>query len=358
MNDFTINELKELILYKFNKKIKKRKIKEPEQPPKKFLEPNYEREYEENPDNLDDFNLNFGLKYLEKKPLKVKEPTGEEEEKEDWFDIGAGHSNVQSVLIPKKKFSKKEAIKYIIKHFQFKKIDEKTNYYRFRQHKPKKHAHYFSKRLKNGVILVIDYDDDMGGSLPVDTIYKSIKNGYTKANGDNNIVSIDGYIISMADSTNEVQVYINFKERRIIINFVGTYSASDWYNNFKYVIGGYDDTRRFNHARDVLEKILRLYPTFQISLIGHSQSAVITRKLGKEFGNRIFEIINLNGANLREQALPNEYNIRSSIDIVSALTRNNDRLITIPRDSLNLLKEHSPDILNRLNPTHEIGVQN
>lgn len=354
MNDFTIHELKELILYKFTKKSKK-KIKEP---PKKKLIPNYDREYKENPDNLDDFYLDFGLKYLEpKKTLKVKEKTDDDDDG-DWFDIGAGHSNVQSVLIPKKKFSKKEAINYIKKHFQFKKIDEKPNYYRFRQFDPKKHAHYFSKKLKNGVILVIDYNDEIGGSLPVDTIYKSIKNGYTKASGKNNIINIDGYVISMADSSNEVQVYINFKERRIIINFVGTYSSSDWYNNFKYVIGGYDDTRRFNHAKNVLEKILRLYPTFKISLVGHSQSAVITRKLGKEFGNKIFEIINLNGANLREQALPNEYNIRSSIDIVSALTRNNDRLITIPRDSLNLLKEHSPDILNRLNPTHEIGVEN
>jgi len=353
MNQFTINELKELILYKYEKKTHKTK-KVKEVAIKKNIEPNYNREYEENTDNLDDFNLNFGLKYLEPKKTITPNFNEEDKEKDDWFDIGAGHSNVQSVLIPKKKFSKKEAIKYIKKHFHYKKIDEKTNYYRFRQYKPRKHAEYFSKKLKNGVILVIELDDEMGGSLPVDTIYKSIKNGYTKAQGDDNIFNIDGYILNF--SSKEVQVYVNFNEQRIIINFVGTYSVSDWYNNYKYLIGDYDNTKRFKHAKEIFEKYLNLYPTFKISLIGHSQSAVITRKLGKEFGNKIYEIINLNGANLREQALANEYNIRSSIDLVSALTKNNDRNVIIQRDGLNLLKEHSPDILNRLNPTHEIGI--
>ena len=64
----------------------------------------------------------------------------------------------------------------------------------------------------------------------------------------------------------------------------------------------------------------------------------------------------LNGANLREKALPNEYNIRSNIDVVSLLTRDNERNVIIPRQGLNILKEHSPDILKRLNPQHLIGV--
>ena len=119
--------------------------------------------------------------------------------------------------------------------------------------------------------------------------------------------------------------------------------------------GRYRDTRRFKHAKEILEKIINLYPHFKISLVGHSQSAVITRELGKDYPNQIYEIINLNGANLREKALPNEYNIRSNIDVVSLLTRNNERNVIIPRQGLNLLTEHSPDILNRLNPQHEIG---
>lgn len=351
---FSKKELIDLILYNLNKEEKNKKIK-------KFLEPNYNKKYETNDDNLDDFHLKFGLDYIEpKERLKLKEKKEEEEEKPDWFDIGANHSNIQSVLIPKKKFTRNEAINYVKKHFKYKKIDEKKNYYRFRQFNPHKDSSYSSKKLKNGVILVIEYDDDFGGSLPVNIIYKSIKNGYASANNkpDEILKLDDGFEFDSNDSSPEVQVYINFKEKRIIINFVGTYKLIDWSNNYQYVRGNYRQTRRFKHAKETIEKIINLYPHFKISLIGHSQSAVITRELGKDFYNNIYEIINLNGANLREEALPNEYNIRSNVDVVSLLTKKNDRNIIIPRKTLSLLKEHSPDILMRLNPNHEIGVQN
>jgi len=359
MNQLTLKDLKELILYKFDTKKKyTKKVKEEERMKNnKFIEPNYNKKYQTNENNLDDFSLNFGLDYIEPKKRLEHKKQEFNEEGDDWFDIGSGHSNIQSILVPKKYFTQKQAIKYIKEHFKFKKIDETTKYYRFRQFRPNKNSDYISKKLNNGVILVIEYGE-MGGSLPVDTIYKSIVNGYSHAdNKKDEIVNIgDDYIFSPHDSSNEVQVYINLKEKRIIINFVGTYKLIDWGNNYEYIKGRYRNTRRFKHAKEKVEKIINLYPNFQISLIGHSQSAVITRELGKDYGDKIFEIINLNGANLREKALPNEYNIRSDIDIVSLLTKKNERNITIPRQGLNVFKEHSPDILKRLNPSHLIGV--
>ena len=359
MNQLTIKELKELILYKFDKSTRKTYTKKEKKKISKFLEPNYNRKYEEDLNNLDDFKLNFGLDYIEPKKklqhkIKIIEPN--EEENNDWFDIGSGHSNVQSVLIPKKYFTQKQAIQYIKKHFQFKKIDETKKYYRFRQFKPNKNSHYISKKISNGVILVIEYNGEMGGSLPVSIIYNSINNGYKKTEGEEIHNIGDDYILNTNLSSHEIQVYVNENEKRIIINFVGTYKALDWLNNYQYVMGNYRKTRRFRHAKETVKKVINEYPSYQISLIGHSQSAVITREMGKDYGDKIFEIINLNGANLREKALPNEYNIRSSVDVVSLLTRNNDRVITIPREGVNLLKEHSPSILNRLNPSHLIGV--
>jgi hypothetical protein len=347
MNQFTKKELIELILYHYQKK---------------FLQPNYNKKYETNDNNLDDFHLNFGLDYIEPKKriqptIKSQIETEADEENRDWYDIGSAHSNIQSVLIPKNKFTRTKAINYIKKHFQYKKIDEKKNYFRFRQFNPHKEATYSSKKLNNGVILVIEYNS-FGGSLPVSTIYQSIKNGYAHANSkpDEILKLDDDFDFDSKDSSPEVQVYINFKEKRIIINFVGTYNLYDWGNNYKYVTGRYRNTRRFQHAKQIVEKIINLYPHFKISLVGHSQSAVITRELGKDYYNNIYEIINLNGANLREEALPNEYNIRSNIDIVSLLTKKNDRNVIIPSQSLSILKEHSPEILKRLNPEQEIGV--
>jgi hypothetical protein len=360
MNKLSKKELLELILYNFDKPQKRKynkKVKEEKKKIDKFIEPNYNKKYEPNDNNLDDFTLNFGLNYLEpKKRLEPKKPEPNEEENNDWFDIGSGHSKVQSVLIPKNKFTKSQAINYIKEHFKYKKIDETKNYYRFRQFKPKKNSHYISKKISNGVILVIEYDGEMGGSLPVSIIYNSINNGYKKTEGEEIHNIGDDYILNTNLSSHEIQVYVNENEKRIIINFVGTYKALDWLNNYQYVMGNYRQTRRFRHAKETVKKVINEYPSYQISLIGHSQSAVITREMGKDYGNKIFEIINLNGANLREKALPNEYNIRSSIDVVSLLTRNNDRVITIPREGVNLLKEHSPSILNRLNPSHLIGV--
>ena len=70
-------------------------------------------------------------------------------------------SIIQSVLVPKSKFTRDEAIKYVRQHHTYKKIDsnQRPAYYSFRQVEPEpleqKGYHYISKKLGNGVILVI-----------------------------------------------------------------------------------------------------------------------------------------------------------------------------------------------------------
>lgn len=63
---------------------------------------------------------------------------------------------VQSVLIPKNKFSLQEAQKWLINNgFTVKKVDVTENNYRFRQHQPNKQKKYFIKTLDNDIKLVI-----------------------------------------------------------------------------------------------------------------------------------------------------------------------------------------------------------
>ena len=93
---------------------------------------------------------------------------------------------IQSVLVPKGKFSKEEAIKYIKQHFEYKKIDstQRPNFYSFRQIDPTKNSKYFTKVLDNGVELVFEKKpigpngikprDMTGGSFKVYEIYKFI----------------------------------------------------------------------------------------------------------------------------------------------------------------------------------------
>ena len=385
MDKFTRKELIELILYKFNNTDKKeiiKKIKEKKKEVEKDIKNKIEKNiqpylddiYEEDLDDLDDFRLNFGLDSIQSKkrtqPPKINVEEIEKDflkeyddmidqlennDADDWFNIniGAGKLNVQSVLVPKNKFSKKEAINYIKEHFKFKKIDEtqRKNFYSFRQFNPTKGSSYSTKKLNNGVELVLEYKKS-GGSLPVKIIYQSIKNGYSYPNIDN---LDDGFVFSKYGSDKEIQLYVNEKEKRIIINFIGTYKAIDWTNNFSYVMGRYKNTKRFKHARDAFIKITDDYQNYKVILVGHSQSAVITNLLNQEFPNKIYEVINLNGANLGETERDNEYNIRSKMDLVSLLHKPSKRDVIIENKTNNILTEHKPDILKRLVQDRKIG---
>ena len=332
--------------------------------------------YKKNLNNLDDFTQNFGLDYIEPKkriqpPIKLTEQEQEslkelddllnlfkkdkpQTQELEWFDIGAGKSIIQSVLVPKSKFSKNEAIKYVKKHFKFKKLDEnqRKNFYSFRQFNPTKGSNYSTKVLKNGVELVLEYKStNQGGSLPVKTIYKSISNAYSYPK----IEDLDDFVFNKYGSDKEIQLYVNEKEKRIIINFIGTYTLFDWSNNYSYIIGKYKKTKRFKRAREAFIKITDDYKNYKVILVGHSQSAVITHLLNQEFPHKIYEVINLNGANLGEKEKDNEYNIRSEMDLVSLLHKPTKRDVIINNETYNIITEHKPDILKRLNQDREIG---
>jgi hypothetical protein len=246
MDKFTRKELIELILYKFNNTDKKeiiKKIKEKKKEVEKDIKNKIEKNiqpylddiYEEDLDDLDDFRLNFGLdsfqskkrtqppkinvEEIEKDFLKeyddmINQLENNDNEELDWFDIGGSKKK-------KKKKNKK------------------------------------------------------GGSLPVKIIYKSIKNGYSYPKIED---LDDGFVFSKNGSDKEIQLYVNEKEKRIIINFIGTYTLFDWSNNYSYVLGKYKETKRFKRARDAFIKITDDYPNYKVILVGHSQSAVITNK--------------------------------------------------------------------------------
>jgi putative sterol carrier protein len=369
MNKFTKKELVDLILYNFDKKDKKEI--------KKKMKKNIDFDDEDDDDDDDDFNLKSKIGNLQSK-INIDDVEHNflnefdnlfgnigDKKKNDFYDIlntdtdplvdfGSGKSsNVQSVLIPKNKFSKEEAINYIKEHFKFKKIDDnqRKNFYSFRQFKPTKGSNYSTKKLNNGVELVLEYKKS-GGSLPVKTIYKSIVNGYSYPKIED---LDDGFVFSKYGSDKEIQLYVNEKEKRIIINFIGTYTMFDWSNNYYYVLGKYKETKRFKRARDAFIKLSDDYQGYKIILVGHSQSAVITNILNQEFPNKIYEVINLNGANLGETERDNEYNIRSKMDLVSLLHKPTSRDTIINNKTNNILTEHKPDVLKRLDQNKKIG---
>jgi hypothetical protein len=119
-------------------------------------------------------------------------------------------------------------------------------------------------------------------------------------------------------------------------------------------MGTYDDTARLKHAVETQDRAIAKYGKVDTN-IGHSQGAVITRKLN-EMG-KTGEVVNLNGASMFEKQRPNETRIRSANDVVSfmaSLAPSRKRNATIS-GSWNPLKEHSAGILDRLDPLHVFG---
>ena len=73
-------------------------------------------------------------------------------------------SVVQAGFLPKTKFSREEATEWVREHFNFKKIDETKNSWRFRQLSPetlrkKGYSKYVVKVLPNGVELALALKD-------------------------------------------------------------------------------------------------------------------------------------------------------------------------------------------------------
>jgi len=67
---------------------------------------------------------------------------------------------VQSVLIPRDRYSLSEAKRWIKNHnftmrYKGKAVDITENYYRFRQHKPVKDSKYRVVRLNNDILIIL-----------------------------------------------------------------------------------------------------------------------------------------------------------------------------------------------------------
>ncbi len=62
---------------------------------------------------------------------------------------------LETILVPRKKFSLADAVRWVADHkHSHHKVDVTGNFYRFRQHAPAHHGRYYTTTLPNGVELV------------------------------------------------------------------------------------------------------------------------------------------------------------------------------------------------------------
>jgi len=195
--------------------------------------------------------------------------------------------------------------------------------------------------------------DLQGGKISARNLQGLLKQSYNPKNENFGDYEIDNSL-----SGQRVKVYKNKNTGEVSVVHRGTKGLSDWGNNIKYALGlDLTNNDRFNHSRDIQKKAEDKYGKENVSTLGHSMGSKIAREVGKDSK----EIISLNGAyspqDLFKPISDKEFNIRTSLDPVSALLpiKQNKNTFTIPSVSLNPLTEHKTDTLKRLPPETMIG---
>ena len=272
-------------------------------------------------------------------------------------------SKIQSVIFSTDKWDIQRAGEWLLsKGLEVKKVDQKTkNFIRFRQLNPKplenKGYHFVNKKLDNsGIELVLAYPPTIkrGGKLSVSQIRRFMNASYEKTPEE----KIDDFVLDQELSNDYAKTYYNPVTNHAVVIHRGTSGATDWLNNVAYATGIYNLTPRYWTGRHIQKGAEQKYGAKNVSTLGHSQGAVLTRKLGRNSK----EMITLNPAWLGERQLPNEYVIRSGADVVSSGLApinwlknkvypgySSHHNITIPRENLtDVIGEHSPEILKRL----------
>jgi hypothetical protein len=233
------------------------------------------------------------------------------------------------------KFNKENNSDYNIKEFVNLILDNK-NYF-----KPLtiKRANFYNN--------VLDHSKLSGGKVSIKHLQKFLDNSYSKKPEQN----IDNYLLDESLTNSTAKVYHDPTTGQAVITHRGTQGASDWLNNAAYAMGLYKYTNRYKQGLKTQKATEDKYGAKNVSTLGHSQGAILSRELGKDSK----EIINVNPAYIKEKPATNEYNIKSSRDVVSALKPIHSKDIKIKAESYNPLTEHSYDILERLNPDQMIG---
>lgn len=199
-----------------------------------------------------------------------------------------------------------------------------------------------------------------GGSLQVGELHNLLDASYNKTPPER----LGRFELDEQLSNDVGKVYHDHENGQTVITHRGTQGSKDMLNNFLYSLGLYETTSRYKKGKALQEKAYEKYGKENITTVGHSQGAVLARKLGHDSK----EVITLNPAYLGERALINEYNIRSSLDPVSILkvpsnaakqllypkhTAKHEK--TIKSKSWNPIAEHSTDVLKQHNLKELIG---
>lgn len=192
-----------------------------------------------------------------------------------------------------------------------------------------------------------------GGKMAIKDVKNLLNASYKKKQND-----VGDYIIDKDLSNRKVQVYKKKDDNQAVVVHRGTNNLSDWMTNLKMTLG-YKNDDRFKNSKKIQKLAEEKYGAENISTLGHSLGS----RLAEEVGNKSKEVITLNKPTLpfdlltRKKIKDNQVDIRTKKDPVSILQQfqKGSSDIIIPSTSNNLLKEHSTNVLDRLDENMIVG---
>jgi len=319
---------------------------------------------------------------------------------------------VQSVIFPKEKYSIKEAKKWLKENgLKSPKVDEKTNFYRFRQIDPhyietEGYTNYITKKMgDSGIEMIIAYKgkkprgmkggqlgigvlkggsayshmgssigkspsmisaiplgtggirklkvvNKTGGALKVRQIKKFLEESY-KPNASN----VDDYELDKDLSNDITKVHYNKSKNHAVVTHRGSNDLQDWYENAKYAVGS-TTGKHFQQAEDTQKKAEEKYGANNISVLAHSKGAIHAEKFGKNAKEIITLNKPVNAQDLLTSVPDKQYDIKTSGDPVSklrGLQRGKKAIVIKSKTFSNPLTEHSINVLDRLPENQVIG---
>jgi hypothetical protein len=202
-----------------------------------------------------------------------------------------------------------------------------------------------------------------GGPLQVKTIKRLIDNAYQRKDAQGALklkeANIDGFMLDKDLTDDTSAVYYNPVLNQVVHSVRGTNgTALDWTNNAIYLADpeAYQKLPRYLDADRVQKEINIKYKNAKRTMVTHSQSGIIGRYQAKL--DPKLEVISLNPATgWKDKAVtsPNEFVIKSTADLVSALHKEQAQDTIIKGESLNQFKEHDIGLLDRLDKDKYIG---
>ena len=167
-----------------------------------------------------------------------------------------------------------------------------------------------------------------------------VKNSYKKKK---DVKELPGYELDKTLSTKRSKVYTD-AEGHAIVSHAGTDSAPDWINNASIPVGKYKHTERYKRQEAVTRAANAAYGKENVLTTSHSQSGETARILAKK--GLTSKSVSLNPAILGKRHAGVQV-VRSSTDLVSALTPMGKSDVTIDATTYSPLSEHSPAVLSR-----------